>query len=124
MLPQPDENYARHLEHLFTIASFQDQLPWQPFRLGIEIYPLSQNPETGYQVALLRYQAGAVVPRHYHPGYEHILVLSGTQQDEQGQYSAGEFVINAPGSRHQVTSPEGCIVLIFWEQPVVFEPAP
>jgi len=124
MLPQADDNHPRYVEHLFTIAGFQDQLPWQPFRPGIEIYPLSQNLETGYQVALLRYQAGAVVPRHYHPGYEHILVLSGAQQDEQGQYSAGQFVINTPGSRHRVTSAEGCIVLIFWEKPVVFEQAP
>ena len=109
------------LDNLFAVASVQDQLPWQPFRPGIEIYPLTHNPATGFQVALLRYQPGATVPHHEHPGYEHILVLSGAQQDDRGQYPEGTLAINTPGSTHQVTSPEGCIVLIFWEKPVVIK---
>jgi anti-sigma factor ChrR (cupin superfamily) len=111
------------LDSLFEIARHQHELPWQFFRPGIEIYPLSQNPKTQSQVALLRYQPGATVPRHQHPGYEHIVVLSGTQQDERGEYKAGTLVINTPESEHWVVSPEGCIVLIFWEKPVVFQDA-
>ncbi len=107
------------LDNLFAIAHFQDQLPWQPFRPGVDIYPLTQNPDTGSQVALLRYQPGTSVPHHEHSGFEHILVLSGAQQDHRGQYPEGTLAINTPGSTHQVTSPGGCIVLIFWEKPVI-----
>ena len=106
------------IENLLSVAQFQEQLPWQPFRPGVDIYNLSQNPATGAQTALLRYQPGASVPRHEHRGYEHVLVLAGSQQDERGQYPAGTLAVNPPGSQHTVTSPEGCIVLIFWEQPV------
>jgi anti-sigma factor ChrR (cupin superfamily) len=111
--------YPLRIADLFTIASRQDQLPWEPFRPGIEIYPLYQNPETRSQTALLRYQPGATVPSHEHLGAEHIIVLSGSQRDHHGEYTAGTLAINPPGSDHQVSSPEGCIVLIIWEKPVL-----
>jgi anti-sigma factor ChrR (cupin superfamily) len=114
----------RRIDNLFEIAQIQDQLAWQPFREGVEIFPLSENQETQARVALLRYQPGAMVPLHHHPGYEHIIVLSGSQQDEQGEYPAGTLAINTPTSQHRVTSPEGCIVLIFWERPVVIQENP
>ncbi len=114
--------HPRRIDNLLGISSFQEQLPWQPFRPGVDIYLLSQNPETGCRSALLRYQPGAAVPLHEHPGTEHILVLSGAQLDDQGELSAGTLAINAPGSRHQVSSPCGCIVLIIWEKPVVILP--
>jgi anti-sigma factor ChrR (cupin superfamily) len=118
----PNVDSTVRVENLLALTSAQEHLDWQPFRPGVDIYPISQNPETGSQVALLRYQPGASVPRHHHPGYEHILVLSGAQQDERDHYSAGTLAVNPPGSCHRVTSPEGCIVLIFWERPVVIEP--
>lgn len=99
-----------------------DQLPWQPLRPGVEISSLYQDADSGGQLALLRYQSGATVPRHHHPGYEQILVLAGEQGDERGNYPAGTLVVNLPGSQHQVASPKGCVVLIFWQRPVVFAP--
>ncbi len=114
-------NQSIVLENLFTIASIQDELPWQPFREGIEIYSLSENAATRSHTALLRYRAGATVPPHHHPATEQILVLAGVQEDDRGVYPAGTLVINPPGSRHRVASPQGCIVLITWEQPVVLE---
>ncbi|HIK45459.1 MAG TPA: cupin domain-containing protein [Leptolyngbyaceae cyanobacterium M65_K2018_010] len=104
------------------IAANPDQLAWQPFRPGVDIYPLYQAPETQHRVALLRYQPGAEIPRHAHPGFEQILVLSGSQADDHGHCRAGTLTINPPGSHHQVASPEGCIVLICWEKPVVMPP--
>lgn len=99
-----------------------DHLPWQPLRSGVEIYSLHQEGETGCHWALLRYQPGATVPLHWHPGYEQILVLSGQQSDHRGTYGPGSLIINPPGSQHQVTSAEGCVVFIYWQKPVVFWP--
>jgi len=45
-------------------------------------------------------------------------VLRGSQRDERGLYGAGTLVVNEPGSTHQVTSDDGCIVLVIWQKPV------
>lgn len=97
-----------------------DTLAWQPFRDGIEAAWLYQNGAHGPAAAYLRYQPGAQVPLHWHAGYEHVFVLEGSQSDASGRYAAGSVLISPPGSSHQVTSEEGCIVLVVWERPVVF----
>ena len=63
---------------------------------------------------------GTSIPPHEHVGYEHILVLSGTQEDDRGRYPAGTMVINPPETSHHVRSPEGCVVLAIWQRPVRF----
>ena len=96
-----------------------DLLEWQTFRDGIEIYPIYAD-EAGCSSALLKYAAGSSIPLHRHTGYEHILILSGSQSDEKQIYSKGDLVISAPGSSHSIQSEEGCIVLAIWEKPVAF----
>ncbi|MEO1591347.1 MAG: cupin domain-containing protein [Cyanobacteria bacterium J06632_22] len=110
---------SRVLADLFSLAADPDRLDWQPFRPGVEIYSLYKTDPTGPAAALLKYAPGATVPAHDHSGYEHIIVLSGSQQDERGVYPTGTVVINPPGSGHTVLSEAGCIVLIIWEKPVV-----
>lgn len=99
------------------------QVQWQPFRPGVEIARLYGGAPNEASAALLRYAPKAQVPRHIHHGYEHILVLSGSQRDDNGVYSAGTLVISEPGSSHAITSDEGCVVLAIWERPVeILEP--
>lgn len=88
---------------------------FKPFRAGVEICELRSTDPV---VALLRYAPGARVPRHLHTGLETILVLEGSQADENGTYQAGSLVMNAAGSEHSVWSIEGCVILIEWEKPV------
>lgn len=94
---------------------------------GVEILPLygldpqgkplsTQEPSA----ALLRYAPGASVPTHDHRGFEHILVLSGAQEDDFAAYPRGSFVVNPPGTRHRVKSDAGCLVLAIWTKPVEF----
>ena len=97
---------------------------WEAYRPGVEIRHLYQTADGGPAAALLRYQAGASVPYHEHPGYEHILVLEGAQRDERGLYPAGTLIINPPGSAHQVHSDGGCVVLVIWERAVRPIPPP
>lgn len=96
-------------------------LAWEPFRPGVEIHRLYPAEPDGAAAALLRYQPGASVPRHLHTGFEHILVLSGSQTDDNDTYGVGTLVVNPPGTRHTVSSPEGCIVLAIWAKPVEIE---
>jgi anti-sigma factor ChrR (cupin superfamily) len=92
-------------------------MPFEPFREGVEICHLWQG---GPDVALLRYAAGASVPRHRHAGLEMIVVLSGSQSDDTGRYPTGSVLFNPTGTVHSVWSEDGCTVLIQWEKPVEF----
>ena len=93
------------------------ELPFRPFRDGIEISEIITGSPA---VALLRYQPGASVPRHLHTGLETIIVLEGTQSDERGDYPAGCVMLNPRGTVHSVWSTDGCVVLIQWQLPVEF----
>lgn len=108
------------LKNLFGPNCSFDAMDWQPFRQGIEIIRIYGKPHLGASAALLRYAPGAMLPHHSHTGYEHIIILSGSQVDESGLHQEGTVVINPPGSGHSVSNQNGCIVLAIWEHPVVF----
>ena len=115
---------ALSITDLFTIADWQHTLPWLPFRDGIDIHRLCGDGRTGPATALLRFHPGARVPLHDHLGYEHIIVLAGSQVDENGRAEAGTLIVSPPQTRHSVLSETGCIALAIYEQPVVFVDAP
>ena len=108
------------LENIFEISKWQHTLPWMPFRDGIDIYRLYGDGTSGPATALLRFHPGARVPLHEHTGYEHILVLAGSQVDENSRAAAGTLIVNPAQTRHSVLSETGCIVLAIYERPVVF----
>jgi anti-sigma factor ChrR (cupin superfamily) len=100
------------LKDLLDIAAHQDELSWEPFHPGVDIYRLYKDSEGGAAAALLRYQPGASVPLHVH---------TGSQTDENGEHQAGTLVINPPNTHHNVISQAGCIVLAIWEKPVLLQ---
>lgn len=108
------------LSNLFGPGANLHDLSWKPFREGVEIHRIYGDGINGPSAALLRYAAGAVVPRHRHEGFEHIVVLESEQADENDTVPAGTLVVNPPGTSHEVVSPKGCVVLVMWEKPVVF----
>ena len=105
---------------LLQSAAHPERLDWQRLRPGVEFHALYGQPGQGPAAALLRYAPGASVPLHEHGGIEHILVLEGSQRDASGQYGAGTLLVSPPGSRHAVTSDEGCLVLAIWAGPLDF----
>jgi anti-sigma factor ChrR (cupin superfamily) len=110
------------LTDLCNIETQEEQYNWQPFRQGVEICKLYGEENKGPAAALLRYAPGAIVPLHQHTGYEHILVLSGSQSDDHAVYGEGTLIISKPGTLHSVSSAGGCIVLAIWNSPVEFLP--
>lgn len=110
-------NQALILKDLLNIPTWEE-LFWEPFHPGVDIYRLYGDSRRGSAAALLRYQPGASVPKHDHTGFEHIFVLSGSQTDHNGEHQTGTLVINPPGTRHSVISQDGCIVLAIWEKPI------
>ena len=93
-------------------------LVWEPFRDGIEASWLYQNGPDGPAAAFLRYRPGARVPLHRHRGYEHIYIVRGSQTDPSGRHGAGSFMVNPPGTAHDVVSEDGCLALLVWQIPV------
>ncbi len=118
----PAPTYQRiELNNLFKIAEHQDQIPWQPFHEGVDIHRLYGDGVHGPTAALMRFRRGGKVPLHHHDGYEHIVVLSGSQHDQNSRADEGTLIVNPPGSAHSVVS-DGCIVLAIYEKPVAFGP--
>ena len=103
---------------LFGEARSFDAFDWGYFREGIEIARLYGAADHGPSAALLRYAPKACVPVHLHRDIEHILVLAGSQSDEDGTYCAGTLLVHGEGTQHSVASEEGCVVLAIWLAPV------
>lgn len=117
-----EPNPAPYLEltRLFDVARLEQDVPWKPFREGVDIHRLYGDGITGPTAALIRFRSQASVPLHLHEGWEHILVLAGSQHDEYGVVRAGTLRVHAPGTSHRVESEAGCIVLAIYEKPVRF----
>lgn len=98
-----------------------EKIPWNELREGVNIYAFyEQKNINGAKAVLLKYEASASVPIHEHTGFEYLVILRGEQEDQNGVYSKGDFIVNLPGSRHDVKSKTGCILLAIWEKSVQF----
>jgi len=62
--------------------------------------------------SIVRYDRKSSFPPHEHPEGEEILVLQGTFTDEHGEYPAGTYLLNPPGSRHAPESRKGCVLFV------------
>lgn len=102
------------------LAGDLNDVAWESFRHGVEVCWLYRNGEHGPAAAYLRYAPGARIPFHWHASYEHVFILAGSQTDANGCHGKGAFVVNPPGSAHEVVSESGCVALVIWERPVVF----
>ncbi len=73
-------------------------------------------PETGRATSIVRFLPGAEFSPHGHGGGEEILVLDGVFSDEEGDYPAGTYLRNPPGSNHRPFSREGCLIFVkLWQ---------
>ncbi|SKA99624.1 ChrR Cupin-like domain-containing protein [Prosthecobacter debontii] len=129
---KPDESSSKpsfnfphfELRDIFNILQKEDEIPWSYFRDGVDIYRFYGDGITGPTAALIRFRKEARVPMHLHEGWEHILVLAGSQRDQNGTIHAGTLRIHPPGTYHSVVSEAGCIVLAIYEKPVRFMEKP
>lgn len=68
--------------------------------------------EVARATSIVRYDVGSSFARHAHAKGEEFLVLDGVFSDESGDYPAGSYVRNPPGSSHAPFSKEGCRILV------------
>ncbi|MBO1519377.1 cupin domain-containing protein [Oceanisphaera pacifica] len=80
---------------------------------GVWRYPLErEQAESGHVTSLVRFDANSYFPEHLHPLGEEFWVLEGTFSDESGDYPAGSYVRNPPGSRHRSFTRDGCMIFV------------
>lgn len=89
-------------------------LPWVPSpELGVDRRMLErQGNEIAKTTSIVRYQAGSKFQAHQHELGEEIFVLDGTFSDETGNYRAGTYIMNPPGSSHAPYSESGCTLFV------------
>jgi ChrR Cupin-like domain len=96
--------------------------PYQPgLRENVLIHLLFDNTvddPAGSDAAIIKYLAGAYVPRHLHMGYEMVLVLQGEYVENDVLYQPGSLIIRAPGTTHEMRSETGCTILAMRDVPV------
>ena len=80
---------------------------------GVRRIPLEREAaESGHVTSIVEYAPGSSFKTHLHPQGEEIFVLEGVFSDEHGDYSAGSYLRNPPGSSHAPFSKEGCIIFV------------
>ncbi|MCW8962566.1 MAG: cupin domain-containing protein [Gammaproteobacteria bacterium] len=72
--------------------------------------------ESGHTTSFVRFVPGSSFPEHMHTRGEELYVLDGVFSDEYGDYPAGTYIRNPPGSRHKPFSKEGCELFVKLDQ--------
>ncbi|MFN1532968.1 cupin domain-containing protein [Vibrio jasicida] len=81
--------------------------------LGVWRKPLEREAkESGHTTSVVRYEPNSQFSTYPHPYGEEILVLEGVFSDEHGDYPAGTYLRNPPGSQHAPFSKDGCVILV------------
>jgi hypothetical protein len=68
--------------------------------------------EVAKATSIVRYQPGSKFQTHTHEFGEEIFVLDGVFSDEIGDYPAGTYMMNPPGSSHEPFSQSGCTLFV------------
>ena len=110
----------QNLNNDFTqrVVSFAADAEWLPSpQAGVERRLLDRvGGEVARATSIVRYLPGSCFARHVHGGGEEILVLEGVFSDERGDYPAGSYLRNPPGSSHAPFSAGGCLLFVkLWQ---------
>ena len=93
-------------------------MPWVDSPIaGVQRRMLDRiGEEVARATSLVRYAPHSQFAPHTHGGGEEFLVLEGVFQDERGDFPAGSYVRNPPGTRHTPRSTPGCVIFVkLWQ---------
>jgi anti-sigma factor ChrR (cupin superfamily) len=135
-----EDTYAKYLERIkestwsernnmsaqLVNADFEQRVVLSPPALedwvrspmaGVLRRPLDRvGLEIARATSLVRYLPGSQFKHHTHGGGEEILVLEGVFSDELGDYPAGTYLRNPPGTGHAPHSRDGCTLFVkLWQ---------
>lgn len=103
-----------HTDMTRRVVIDTEELPWTDSPLpGVRRRMLERDGgEVARATSIVRYAPGSRFAEHSHGLGEEFLVLEGVFSDERGDYPAGIYVRNPPGSRHRPRSRGGCTLFV------------
>lgn len=103
-----------HADYSKRVVINHHDLAWVPSpEPGVERRMLDRiGGEIAKATSIVRYQPGTRFGSHQHEHGEEILVLEGVFSDESGDYPAGSYIMNPPGSSHAPFSDLGCTLFV------------
>lgn len=103
-----------HADYAQRVVLHQDDLSWVPSPVpGIARRMLDRiGGEVARATSIVRYLPGSKFTSHTHELGEEILVLEGQFSDEHGDYPAGTYIKNPPGTSHAPFTVSGCMLLV------------
>jgi anti-sigma factor ChrR (cupin superfamily) len=80
---------------------------------GVMRKPLDRvGDEIARATSIVLYEPNSAFEPHEHPEGEEIMVLDGEFSDDMGDYPAGTYIRNPPGSGHAPKSQKGCTLFV------------
>lgn len=113
-----NKKYALNMDLSKQVCIRLDDCPWEKSRAdGVSRIHLEREAEeSGHTTSFVKFEPNSFFPRHRHPQGEEIYVLDGVFSDEKGDYPAGTYLRNPPGSAHKPFTVEGCTLFVKLEQ--------
>jgi anti-sigma factor ChrR (cupin superfamily) len=100
------------------VAIHSSRLAWTPSPIaGVDRRMLDRiGDEVARATSIVRYAPKSKFSPHIHEGGEEFMVLEGVFQDEHGDFPAGSYIRNPPGSSHTPGSAAGCTIFVkLWQ---------
>ncbi|MCC5853879.1 MAG: cupin domain-containing protein, partial [Alkalimonas sp.] len=107
-----------HADFTQRVVIFPEEASYQASPMaGVSRLMLDRaGDEVARATSLVRYEPGSGYSPHTHDGGEEIYVLEGVFSDEHGDYPAGSYLRNPPGSSHTPFSKGGCLLWVkLWQ---------
>lgn len=113
-----DTDYQLNMDFKKPVKMVPGNYQWQESPAdGVSRVPLERmSAESGHKTTIVRFAPESFFPAHRHPLGEEIYVLEGVFSDENGDYPAGSYLRNPPGSSHTPFSKEGCTLFVKLDQ--------
>jgi len=89
---------AASLDALASRFITTDDVPWIENAPGQKIKVIYYDPNSGMLTILSKLAPGAGIPPHKHEDLEQTYVIEGSLVDDEGECTAGNFVIRAKGA--------------------------
>ena len=106
------ENFNLDMSRIVVINHHDQEWQASPMA-GVKRISLEREAaESGHVSSIVQYAAGSHFSEHFHPQGEEIFVLEGVFSDENGDYPAGSYLRNPPGSHHAPFSEGGCTLFV------------
>jgi len=112
------ETYTLNMNFTEPVCSRPDESKWtkSPADGVSRIHLEREAMESGHTTSFVKFEPNSFFPQHQHPQGEEVYVLEGVFSDENGDYPAGSYLRNPPGSQHKPFTREGCTLFVKLEQ--------